>query len=356
MKYKHCHIGKPFDPGRDSTLYARNLILLGAVDDIFRFARGRSWSDFKKNISGEQIRELYMVQARLWPRGIDWAALMPNPGDGKLSALYLGDIRPELTLQNILRFSLYSDRIFVVDPFLNPNNMKPEYSPIENPNKYKQDTLKLVHFLHLVAPWIRSKMLCLIPDPGELNVKLKWETIRLARERRGDSEFDPRDFENARAHGQENLRRVLYALPDEQLLRQVKRAGMTLTPEEEQAVLAYARRELKDDPIALEQSLDREGQLVPLRGGANLETALLICSMTDAFPYTNMHTVWRWLIEAHDQLSDTARLWSPFTKAFQALDFRFLNNVNPEFAQHIRDEGRLESFRAMLRLSIGVQN
>jgi hypothetical protein len=76
-------------------------MLLGAVDDIFCFARGRSWSDFKKNISGEQIRELYMVQARLWPRGIDWAALMPNPGDGKLSALYLGDIRPELTFSRV---------------------------------------------------------------------------------------------------------------------------------------------------------------------------------------------------------------------------------------------------------------
>jgi hypothetical protein len=53
--------------------------------------------------------------------------------------------------------------------------------------------------------------------------------------------------------------------------------------------------------------------------------------------------IWRWIIEAHDQLSETARMWSPFTKAFQALDFRFLNNVDPEFAQRIRDEGRLES-------------
>jgi hypothetical protein len=36
-------------------------------------------------------------------------------------------------------------------------------------------------------------------------------------------------------------------------------------------------------------------------------------------------------------------------RAFQALDFRFLNNVDPKFAQRIRDDGRLSSFRAMLR-------
>jgi hypothetical protein len=111
-KYKHCHIGKPFDHRRDTNLYARNLILLGAADGIFGFTRGRSWEDFKKNISGEQIREFYEIQASLWPPGTNWAALMPKSDDGKLSALYLGDIGSELTLQNILRFSLYSDTIF----------------------------------------------------------------------------------------------------------------------------------------------------------------------------------------------------------------------------------------------------
>jgi hypothetical protein len=99
----------------------------------------------------------------------------------------------------------------------------------------------------------------------------------------------------------------------------------------------------------LEQSLDREGQMVPHRAGANLQIALLICSETGAFPYTSMHTIWRHIIEARDELSETAHVWSPLTKAFQALDFRFLNNVDPRFAQSIREDGRLESFRAMLR-------
>jgi|SRR5580692_8906299 hypothetical protein len=48
-------------------------------------------------------------------------------------------------------------------------------------------------------------------------------------------------------------------------------------------------------------------------------------------------------------MSETARVWSPLTKAFQSLEFRFLNNVDPKFAQRIRDDGRLESFRVLLR-------
>jgi len=59
--------------------------------------------------------------------------------------------------------------------------------------------------------------------------------------------------------------------------------------------------------------------------------------------------VWAQIIEAHDELSETARVWSPLTKAFQSLDFRFLDNVDPRFAQAVRDDGRLQSFRFLLR-------
>jgi hypothetical protein len=340
---------------RDLSLHHRNLMLLDAAHDIFGFRRGRSWVDFKKNISDDQIRELYQVQADLWPPQTDWAAVIPKPVQGTLSALYLGDIRPELTLRNILRFSLYSDTIFVVDPFMNPNVIKPKYNPIENPNQYKQETIKLIYFLFSVAPWIKSKMLYLIPDPGESNVQFKWETMELARARRGGSAIDPRDLEEGHAQRQEDRMRVLLALPDEQLLSKIRRTDPTLTPEQEQKVLAYARSKLRSDPVAWEQSIaDRHngGQLIAARAGTNLETALLICKMVDAFPYTNMHTIWRYIIEAHDQLSDTARMWSPFTKAFQALDFRFLNNVAPSSPSA---SATMAVFRASVQCSTGSE-
>src|SRR5580658_107296 len=134
-KFKHCHLENPEDIDRDMSIRNRNIITLNAAHDIFGFRRGRSWSDFKKNISGEQIREFYEVHASLWMPGTDWPSLMPNL-DGKLAGLYLGEIRPELTLRNITRFSLYSDTILVVNPFPNPNILKSEYNPIDNPNQY----------------------------------------------------------------------------------------------------------------------------------------------------------------------------------------------------------------------------
>lgn len=48
-------------------------------------------------------------------------------------------------------------------------------------------------------------------------------------------------------------------------------------------------------------------------------------------------------------MGETARVWSPFAKAFQSLEFRFLENVDVPFANKLREDGRLESFRALLR-------
>jgi SEC-C motif len=142
-KYKRCHYQREFHPEREMSVHNRNLILLNAAQDIFGFSKGRSWADFKRNISGDQIRRFYEVQDMLWTTNTDWAEIMPEP-DGKLRGLYLGDILPELILKNLIRFSLYSDHLLVVDPFHTPRNLRPEYNPIENPDQYKADTVKLI--------------------------------------------------------------------------------------------------------------------------------------------------------------------------------------------------------------------
>jgi hypothetical protein len=42
-------------------------------------------------------------------------------------------------------------------------------------------------------------------------------------------------------------------------------------------------------------------------------------------------------------------VWTPLTRAFGDLDFKFLNNVDSQFAVNIREEGRLSNFRSYLR-------
>jgi hypothetical protein len=55
------------------------------------------------------------------------------------------------------------------------------------------------------------------------------------------------------------------------------------------------------------------------------------------------------LLNAGADLGPTAQVWSPLTKAFGNLDFKFLEKVDSKFAVAVREEGRLEGFRGFMR-------
>jgi hypothetical protein len=240
QKYKHCHINDPTGVLRDMSVRARNQILLNAAEDIFGFRKGRTWADFKRNISGKEVRNFYEVQASLWPLWpleTNWSAVMPQ-ASAKLRALYLGEIEPRDIVRNLVRFSLYSDELLAVDPFHNPWHLRPEYNPIDNPDQYKSDTLRLVYFLSLVSPWIRSGLLQLIPNPSDFYPGLRQETWRRAKIRWGDRKPSPEDLTEGHLRGREEMSRVVQALPPNRLFRLAEEAtGKALTDEQKSALL-----------------------------------------------------------------------------------------------------------------------
>lgn len=163
------------------------------------------WQEFKRDIADEEIREFFKVHGSMWGPETNWVGIMPKPGDGKLRGLYLGDIRPELILQNLIRFSLYNDQILVIDPFPNARNLQPRYNPIDNPGQYKAEMIKTIYFLFQMAPWIESGVVQLIPDPGEIDRRIRWETHDLAKARLADVEPDASDLAATHEIGRNEL-------------------------------------------------------------------------------------------------------------------------------------------------------
>jgi SEC-C motif len=360
-KYKNCHYLKEdrsaLSGWANVSVLDRNRMLIRAAEGIFGFRKGRTWAEFKRDIADEEIREFFKVHGSMWGPETNWVGIMPTPGDGKLRGLYLGDVRPDLILRNLIRFSLYNDQLLVIDPFPNARNIKPKYNPIENPGQYKAEMVKLIYFLFVIAPWIETGVVQLIPDPGDIDRKLRFETADLARARLSDIEPDAADLADTHEVGRDVIKRFLFALDEQTILRQVERSGRVLSEAQKRQCIEYARRELREDPIAWERPTGDNaatGQLSMVRSGVNLETALLISDITGAFPYTNMRSRWRELVGARDEMSETARIWSPLANTFQSLEFKFLNKVDVGFATRIREDGRLESFRSLLR-TIGKQ-
>jgi len=337
---------QPISPeGEVLSLGERNLVLLNAIADIFEFKKRPDWEDIKRDISRDQVRELYKVVASLWPPETDFSRILPEPSR-KLRALYLGEVDPFSLVRNVVRFSLYADEILIFDPFHNPWFMKKDFDPIINPDQYKSDTLKLLFFARFLEPWIRAGFVTLIPRPDRQNPIF----IELAAKRLSNYGPDPSASSDTEETIKAGYLRSLATLSREKLTRTFRQEIPEITDEELEQVVKHFQRMRAEDPLVPDQESEQLGmQLLVQRTGANLETALYVAHLTGAFPYTSQKFRWNELLTAHEDLPDTAQVWSPLTRAFQELDFKFLNSVDPQFAYSLRADGRLESFRVFLR-------
>jgi len=243
-----------------------------------------------------------------------------------------------------------ADEILVVSPFMNPWCIAKEHNPIENPDQYKVEALKLVFFAVQMFPWVEAGIVQLVPDPGDFDYQLRINTWQMAQERLKNSIPTDEDMAEELNRGEQEFKRAWLSSPDEYFVRTMREREPHVSEEEIEGFLKYIRSLRQKDPFILEQSLDQSGpQLNFVRSGANLEMALYLCQMTGAFPYTNMKFRWKELHSVREELPPDSQIWTPLTQAFQGLDFKFLNRVDTAFACDIRKEGRLEGFRAYLQ-------
>jgi len=94
----------------------------------------------------------------------------PRPDGRVLRALYVGLIDPRTIAASVpIGWLRYFDEILVLNPFANAANMRPNYSPIESPSQYKEQTIKNVALVLNLAPLIHAGIVHLVPDPIEFN-------------------------------------------------------------------------------------------------------------------------------------------------------------------------------------------
>ena len=353
LKYKKCHLGRELqvypEPFKGRSIRKRNIILLNAIGDIF-FGKGEDWETMRHSITEDKVREFYRIMAWLWPPQTDLTSLLPKP-DRTLRGLYIGDTRPYDILQNIVRYSLYTEEIIVVSPFLAPLTMKEEFSPIANPQKYRQDTLELIYFAFALAPWIEAGIVNMIPNPMDFDFRLRKEiySMATARYEANKKEFDKEINEIAKAEGKQEYMRMMKRMPIDSYKRRLKEFKPNLSPSEIDKYIEYFLEQRKKDPLLLDEEMSSEAEMKIKRMGANLELGLYLGQATGSYLYTNRPFQWKEIMTAKQQITDDSDVWGPLTQAFQQLDFTFLNDVDAGFAYKLKEKGRLEGFRNYLR-------
>ena len=367
-KYKYCCEGKVdwnqiIKEGKDRTPYfsirGRNLLFINKIAEALQLDSvipSTSKQELRAAFTPEAVRKIHEALIDIWPLNTDIHSVLKG-ARSDVSGLYVGDYRREYIFKGLIRHSIYANKMIVVDPFVYPYSVRDEYNPILNPEQYRKETLKNVNFWFSLVPWIEAGIVEIIRTPNHFDRKLNWDSLKKQYKK----------FEE-----NEKLRKILEKSVSEFSTRQMKKMifeqlilpasndylkkvfidahlgkhGLTL-----EEFIAFIEEERGKDPDFLETFKPGKNirQLITFSSGASYEIAKLTANLTGSYLVTDIYSRWKEIEIDRESQNVESREWAPLAKAFQNLEFKYLNNLNLKHALILRKEKRLEHLRVFLR-------
>ncbi len=360
-KYKKCCRGKkPADMPltTERSIRERNLMFYQIIINILGLTKkGKTWEDVRRELSVKQVKDIHKAFESLWPKETNVVDLLPRPDQKVLRALYTGLIDPRMIISNVVSHSVYFDEILVINPFINPTYVKPEFSPVHSPSQYKQDTLKNVLLFLQLIPFVELGIVNIIPDPCNLNLHLQKQICDMAKSRLEGYTMNSEHTKQMEELCEDDFRRSIEGLPDETLKRKIKSTSPDLSSKEIDDVLLYIKQKRLEDPLALLQPTvpgKDQGQMLFMHLSPNFELGFFLAQLTGSFIYTdNKH---RWM-EITSSPIDKAKqsLWEPLATHIRSIDFIY--EINPVVNWKMRKTGKMGLMRNVLRkIFTNVQN
>ncbi|GAB7228657.1 hypothetical protein VrSk94_23450 [Vibrio rotiferianus] len=323
-KYKNCCRDVPQELRTTwsvASIRERHLMFCNCIRDVLGLDSGKTWLDVRRELSDDHIKRIYGFYAALWPRETDIYSLLPK-SDGKFRGLYTGPLDVRTIGISALPMASMFDEFLVETPVTNPNNVRPEFSPIENPTRYKYQALKDFMFMLQLEPYIGLGLVNLIPDPSEFDMPLMRAMMEMARER-----GDRQEILNEQDH------RLHFRLFTEDLLN-----STAMMPKKARVQLLISKFGLDEDvatqtidtlegaaeasPLVMLQQveLSDSGQFQQFRMGPNYEMALLIAQVTGSVLVTDSGSRWQELMAAqHRAQGIVSYPWNDAHTQFNAL-------------------------------------
>ncbi len=78
--------------------------------------------------------------------------------------LYVGSFEVH-NISEILNMSLFFDELVIIDPIMNPWDTQEKYNPISNPEKFKQETLKVLYLYLKLEHFVNLGRIKIIRSP-----------------------------------------------------------------------------------------------------------------------------------------------------------------------------------------------
>lgn len=352
-KYKKCCLNKNENqrPSWETmSIRERNIILYNGIRKILGLDKGKAWDDVRRELNNNHVKKIHELYGSLWPNYTDISSLLPKP-DKELRALYTGIIDPRVISMFALSFTPYFDEILIQQPFINPGNTRPEFSPVHSPHQYKQQTLKNIMLLELLMPFIDAGFVNFIPDPCSFDQHLHLQMLEMAKIRSKKPKIDGKKSELFKILQKEEFMRTLCMFPKEQQKHMIVRAMPELLAEQIQQLVEFIERQNKKDPFTLLQDDvfgTDGGQLMIMNLAPNFEISFYIAQATGSILLTDSPYRWEEIKGAqHKKNGNLLYPWHDLSVTVNGLDF--IVNANPEISFHQRLNKNFESIKNVFK-------
>lgn len=327
----------------------QNKIFFEFLDDMFSINKSKSWDEISRNITTEKIKRTYRKFAELFPRNFDYSTELEK-SKNDFNTIHFGDIRANKIINEIVRFSLYADKILVFHPLQNPNVTNQKIDPRKNPIKWLPDFLDALYFYIVIQKWVKEGIVKLIINPTEYDFDLRDKIDSEVRQRmKDDKDVDSNTL--TKTHVQNSLAeqfaqfypgRSEYEIV--QSLLKIDSPQFNLTEAEDFAKSIFGSMN-SVNPLYKKINIPLNQNMIhPIKSGGPVESMLYLSEKTRGNIYTTSEMNWQLF---NDLKVDD--FWTKTNWLYSKIPLNFLNNVDTNFALEIRKEERLSGVRIQLK-------
>ncbi|RZJ91299.1 MAG: hypothetical protein EOO20_05480 [Chryseobacterium sp.] len=328
---------------------AKNEEFFDFLDDMFGISKSKNWDDIARNVTLLKIKRTYRVFAELFPRNMDYLQELEK-SKSEFTSIHWGALKASKIINEVTRFSLYSDKILVFHPLQNPAVTNQLLDPGKKPKYWLPDFLEALYFYIVIQKWVKEGIVKLIVNPCEYNMDLRNETDSRTHQRLSKVDAE-QIFQRSKNEVLGHLAEP-FALPyrNKKLSEIVDELLNLHNPKFSKAEAEDLAKEIIGqipyiNPLYNKLNIPLTGgMVVPTKGGGSLDAMMVVAQYTGGSLFTPSASSW-------EQIKDLGEndFWTKTGHLYSKIPLNFLNNVDTSFALEIRKEDRLAGVRKQLK-------
>jgi hypothetical protein len=319
------------------------------LDELFSINKSKSWDEIAKSVSLFKIKRTYRKFAELFPRKVDYLGELEK-SKSTFTSIHWAEVKANRIIDEVVRFSLYSDRIIVFHPLQNPAVTNQNMNPGKDPKYWLQDFLDSLYFYIVIQKWVNAGIVKLIINPYEYDFNLRSTIDEQAIKRVVNSNqegifkmgLDSVTNDMAEKFAVSfRFRSKEYIINTLLEMQQPKFKSSEADEFAERIIAAIPRI----NPLYNKLNIPLTGRMLQVtKGGGPLESIMLISEKTNGNIYTPSDFHWQQINQFG--VND---FWTKTNRLYSKVPLTFLNEVDTDFALELRKDERLLGVRTQLK-------